>query len=422
MMKPSVVVVGGGLSGLSAALSIAQAGDVQVTILEKGDEYGARLQSAEGSILCGLGGAGTLSGGKLCFPPASKGVWRKTANMIHEFAQFRNAYFSNVKVRDCNNVTPFIQRDTERVFCKHYENKLVLKEEMNEWVSNLISSVEALGVIIRCNCEFLQFKHSDNGVIVSFRNKDGYLERQEASYLLLGTGRTSTALLHRVLGGGQMLPAMPDLGIRLSLDRKQHSRFAVVGKDVKLKCSVDDFLLRTFCVCSGGDVVKVSNNKQWYFDGHFGSDITNVANLGILARTPKLRGNGVAEDYLNAMQKYVNAGISLSDFMKYYKLLAHNNQYEPLFSAIIVFVKELQKAGIIEQHPSTIPVMIPSVDRFNPTVLTSSNFETFVPRVFVVGDAAGVSRGFVQALWSGHCAAERIKLYLHNDTRKRSAI
>lgn len=422
MMKPSVVIVGGGLSGLSAALSIAQAGDIQVTILEKGDDYSTRLRSAEASILCGLGGAGTLSGGKLCFPPASKGVWRKTASMAHEFAQFRSTYFSNLKFSDRNDMIPFIPKDAKNVFCKNYSNKLILKEEMNKWVSNLIASVETLGVTIRCNCEFLQFKHCDDGVTVTFRNKEGYLEQQEVSYLLLATGRTSTALLRRTLGESRLLPEMPDLGIRLSLECNQQSVFASIGKDVKLKCSMGDFLLRTFCVCSGGDAVKVSDDEHWYFDGHFGRELTNSTNLGILARTPKLRGTGVAADYLRAMQRYLDAEMSLSDFMRYYKLLAHNNQYESLFSAIVSFVQELQKMGFIEQHPSTIPIMIPSVDQFNPVVLTSGSFETSMPGIFVIGDAAGISRGFVQALWSGYCAAERINQCVQNDVGKRRAV
>lgn len=186
--------------------------------------------------------------------------------------------------------------------------------------------------------------------------------------------------------------------------------FSSVGRDIKLKAAIGGTLVRTFCVCSGGDSVVLQRHGGKYYDGHFSDEITNTTNFGVLARSRLYNGETIADDYIRSMQPFFNAEISLKDFLKYYSLFSRNTQYEPLFNALSEFLKILIESGIISQNPSSIPVMLPSVDKFNSEIVTDCNFQTNVENLFVIGDAAGVSRGYVQAMWSGYCAAERIAI------------
>lgn len=87
MKNKTVIVVGGGLSGLTAAVYLADAG-IDVTLLEQGKSYASRREENGLEVLVGLGGAGTISGGKLCFPPASGAIWRKTRESLIKFRPF----------------------------------------------------------------------------------------------------------------------------------------------------------------------------------------------------------------------------------------------------------------------------------------------------------------------------------------------
>lgn len=420
MKNNQVYIIGGGLSGLSAAISLAQLGNTNVTILEQGSDYSARLQSANSNLLCGLGGAGTLGGGKLCFPPASGGIWAKTSCFRSEFQWFKQYYFADLLSKTPNSSYPLIPKYECGFSWKRYDSSVLFKDSMNEWVSELITTAIALGVRIRCHCTYLTHKKETQGFAVSFRNEDGCIERQMATYLLFATGRTSAPMLNSIFH--PKASPMPDLGVRLSIDRHQEYIFSAIGKDIKLKSTISDFSVRTFCVCSGGDSTLVTKGQHQYYDGHFAECDTGIANLGILARSKVYSGISAADDYLASMQKYITADMSLKDFLNYRRLLTRDNQYGLLFEVIAEFIRRLQDAGCITQNPSSIPVMVPSVDRLNAMIVTDQSFQTIQPGIYVIGDATGISRGFVQAMWSGHCAADKIKQNIMFEQENRSAI
>lgn len=405
MKKETVVIIGGGLSGLTAASYLADV--AAVTVLEQGKEYADRNPKSGEDVLIGLGGAGTLSGGKLCFPPASGGIWGKTNHYMPEFKTFNQHISSKVKT-----ISPMPSSDCalshnghNGLIKKNYRTELVLQDSMHMFIVNQIHELRNKGVIIRSGCRVKQIVSSRNGYNVIFTDGDNRNEAIPSTYVIVATGRTSVPFLQQLFGDNYY--HQPDLGIRFSIDTSQHA-FAAVGEDVKLKQKTKDYLIRTFCVCCGGDIIKTSTRGQIHYDGHFKNQLTGITNLGILARSPRYSGPQAVDDYLQSMQKYVNAEMSLRDFMRYYRLVARKTPYEELFEALNSFVLNMYQSGLLVQNADEIPVMLPAVDRINPLIYTNNGFESRVQNVYLTGDASGVSRGFVQAMWAGYCTAERI--------------
>jgi hypothetical protein len=120
-------------------------------------------------------------------------------------------------------------------------------------------------------------------------------------------------------------------------------------------------------------------------------------------------GFEAVELYCNSLKKYLYSDLTLKDFIKYSdKLITSSNTFDNTFLAVKLFILLLQKKGIIGSDSGHYPLWLPSVDNLNPKVQVDSNCETMTHNVYVIGDATGLSRGFVQSLWSSYCACQNI--------------
>jgi uncharacterized FAD-dependent dehydrogenase len=100
-------------------------------------------------------------------------------------------------------------------------------------------------------------------------------------------------------------------------------------------------------------------------------------------------------------------------------LIKSTSKYDAVLEAIVHFVKLLERNGIITSNFNSYPVYLPSIDRLNPFVATNKYFETPMRNIYVIGDAAGISRGFIQSLWSSYFASENILYKIKSETFRK---
>lgn len=418
-----VLIVGAGISGLIAAYQIVQNTDAKVFIIEKGKPYTERIAGMDLELASGEGGAGTVYGGKLCFPPASSGVWKRTGIQSDELAFFNKnclKYFIHGKKFPDNYIMSTILLKENNLFQKKYESILLSKSEMNQFIICLLNEVKKCGVKIFTSCEFYKLKKTKEGFRVKYKKDDIETIEEYIDYLLFASGRLSSGQIMKWFGKqGIVMQQNPDLGIRFSIDYDKTGVFKEIGKDIKIKAKLGDIGVRTFCVCSGGSKAIVNLDGMKYFDGHFGNEITQQINLGILARSSYIYGYEGAALYCSCLRDYLRLDWSLKDFVRNRdKLVKETNLFDDVLDAITYFIYMLQKSHILEENLDKYPMWFPSVDRLNPIIQTDQYFETNCENMYVIGDAVGISRGYIQAMWSGYTAGNRIVEKLEGKIKK----
>ena len=408
-----IAIIGAGLSGLTMAYNIKKNCEANVVIFEKGKCYIERIEEESDELLCGEGGAGTVFGGKLCFPPASSGVWlrsRLNPIMFEEFTRtYLDSFVPNKSIPSVISATQLYQKK-ENLFFKDYESVFLTKSEMRIFVGNLINKVKTLGTIIYNNCEFLDYEENNGKFYVRCLHDELDQENYEFDYLVFASGRSSSDLISKWLSKRTVVTLQnPDLGIRFSINHKDSPVFENIGKDVKIKTKFGNIGVRTFCVCSGGNKTRVDLKGIKYYDGHFEDKITDEVNIGILARSPYIFGYKGAALFCSCLKDYLDCDFSLKDFMKFsHRMIKETNIYSDVFDSINSFLNMLKQEHIIGENLDKYPVWLPSVDRLNPIIRTNHNFETTTHNLYVIGDAVGISRGFVQSMWSAYCASENV--------------
>lgn len=442
-MDFQVIIVGAGPAGIFAALTLADLGIDSVLLLEKGKDLEQRTRLKPEDMLCGWGGAGAFSDGKLVLSPEVGGL----------LGDFLDPETLNQLLRKADEV--FVAYGApNRIFGEMSQKVEELGERARlaglELVPTRIRHIgtencaRVLGrlrqalrgrVEARTGCQ-VQSLVAENGRIRGVRLADGKVITSR--FVVVAPGRSGARWMKEQAKslGLNTKPSPVDIGVRVELPAAILKEMTDAMHESKLVYYSKTFhdKVRTFCMNPYGHVVIEKNGKISTVNGHsYAEKIGENTNFAILvssrftepfddpiaygyyiARLANLLAGGVIVQRLGDLlsgRRSTQERISrcstrptLSDATP--GDLSFVFPYRHL-SSIIEMLQALEQLapGVYSRQTLLYGV---EVKFYSNRIGLSSNLETEVANLFAVGDGAGITRGLLQASASGIIAGRTI--------------
>ena len=438
-----VIIVGSGPSGVFAALTLSRAGVKDIAILERGKDIQERKRGRGMELLCGWGGAGAFSDGKLTLSPRVGGFLsdfipqKELMNLIKEADEIYLSFGAPKEVLgQSSDKTETLYQEAKLAGFEYIpmeirhlgtENCLPLLKRVRE---NLRGKIE---VFFETPVKELRV---EKGKATGVSLHDGTI--LEAEFVICGPGRVGAEWIKNEVARLEIssVPSPVDIGVRVeapaSILRKL-TDLAYEAKFIYYSKTFDD-RVRTFCMNPFGEVVTETIEDIVTVNGHsYAKKKTENTNFAILvsntftepfrdpigygkyiARLANLLGNGVIVQRLGDLldgrrstPDRINRCITQPTLISATPGdLSFVLPYRHLKS-IIEMLEALDRitSGIFSRHTLLYGV---EVKFYTNRVKISPSLETDIQNLFLIGDGAGITRGLMQASISGMLAGNEI--------------
>jgi uncharacterized FAD-dependent dehydrogenase len=454
--KYDVIIVGGGPAAIFAALELSQASDLSILLIEKGrdidkrqcparDSGGSCISCSLCNLVCGLGGAGAFSDGKLTLTSRVGGRLSEylgenqtealigyADNIYLGFGAPAKLYGTGRKVGQLQKKAEVAGLKLVPVPVRHLGTdrcRLVLKA-MWDYLSPRIEyrlETEACNISV------------SGGKVKGVEVEGG--DRFDCDYLILAPGREGADWLTNEAERLKLtMHSNPvDVGVRVEVPAAVMAELTDYLYESKLEFmskSFDD-RVRTFCMCPGGEVIMEStggSDPVITVNGHSyakrKTDNTNFALLVSTAFTKPFNQPIAYGKYLARLANILSGGVLLQRLGDLKK--GRRSTPERIKRGLVTPTLKDATPGDLSfalpyRYLTGIVEMLQAMDRLAPGVASphtllygievkfyssrpelSPGLETEVGNMFAVGDGAGVSRGLIQASVSGVVAAREI--------------
>ena len=452
----NVAIIGAGPAGIFSALEIIKLRpEWKIILVEKGQKIENRkCPLREGSpkcvnckrcgLLCGWGGAGAFSDGKLTLTPDVGGhlvdymsrekvedLIRYADNMYIEHGATDEVFGTNMEVfREIERQAALAELKLVHSPVRHLgtERSLDVLKHMQDYLSEhitILNNVSAQNLIVEC--EQVKGIVLDNGDTI------------EAEYTIIAPGREGADWLTHEFAKNKigMVNNAVDVGVRVELPAPVFAPLTDKLYESKLVYYSPTFgdEVRTFCMNPNGEVVQENYNGIATVNGHSYANIkTNNTNFALLVSkkfTEPFKEPIAYGQHIASLANMLAGGILVQRFGD----LLEGRRYTPerIKSSIITPTLTCATPGDLSlvipyRQMKSIIEMLFALDKIAPgtasryTLLYGIEVKFYSARVkltneletegvknlFTIGDGAGVTRGLIQASASGVYVARTI--------------
>jgi uncharacterized FAD-dependent dehydrogenase len=441
--KYQVVIVGSGPSAIFSAFSLSEAGAKDIAIFERGKDIHERKRGRGMELLCGWGGAGAFSDGKLTLSPKVGGFLSEFVTQTELTGLLKKADDIYLSFGAPKEVFGQSSDKTEALYqeAKQAGLEFVPMEIRHLGTENCVLLLKKIREALEGKVDIF-FETPVKEILVEEGKTAGVLledgTRVDAAFVICGPGRVGAEWIKNELVrlGIPSVPSPVDIGLRVEAPASillKLTDIAYEAKFIYYSKTFDD-RVRTFCMNPYGEVVTETIDEIVTVNGHsYAKRKTENTNFAILvssaftepfkdpisygkyiARLANLLGNGVIVQRLGDLldgrrstPDRINRCITqptltsatpgdLSFVLPYRHL-----------KSIIEMLETLDRItpGIFSRYTLLYGV---EVKFYTNRVKVSSSLETDVENLFLIGDGAGITRGLMQASISGMIAAKEI--------------
>ncbi|OYT43980.1 NAD(P)/FAD-dependent oxidoreductase [Candidatus Bathyarchaeota archaeon] len=452
-MQFDVIIVGAGPAGIFSALELSRNTDLNIIMLDKGNDLEKRKCPASRGLGCincepcnllsGWGGAGAFSDGKLTLS-TSVGGWLNEYLSQEELAKLLD-YVDSIYVSFGGSSTlhgtnmdeierierkaslaglRLIKQRIRHLGTENCMNVLMkIRRELNSKVEIKVRT-EVKSLIVK-DRKIKGVKTADNEVI-------------HGKYVIVAPGRSGAEWLkseaHKL--GLRTLNNPVDVGVRvevLASVMEELTDILYEPKFIYYSKAFDD-QVRTFCVNPYGEVITesyggvISVNGQSYAERR--TENTNFAVLVSTSFTEPFKEPIAYGEYLARLTNLLSGGVivqRLGDFLS-----GRRSTEERIKRSIVKPTLKAATPGDLSfvlpyRYLTDIREMLEALDKVAPGIYSrhtllygtevkfyssrlelNKNLETKVKNLFTIGDGAGVTRGLIQASASGVIVAREI--------------
>ena len=438
-----IVIIGAGPAGLFAALTLAKPNRYRILLLEQGKDLEARQHRGPGDLLCGWGGAGAYSDGKLMLTPEVGGFLAELLPLttLQELIQEADAIYVQFGAPDRLYGGDSEALELLEVRARHAGMTLVPTRLRHIGTENCLHVLTGLRehleghIDIRTNCRVTRILANDREV-QGVELASG--ESLSARFVIAAPGRAGAEWIRQETRrlGIPSIPSPVDIGVRVEAPAPVLAPLTDAAYEAKLiyySRTFDD-KVRTFCMNPYGEVVLEDLDGLLTVNGHSytyrRSENTNFAILvsstftepfddpisygRYIARLANLLGKGALVQRLGDLQSGRRSTLTRLARCITTPTLAQATPgdlsfvlpYRYLFDILeMLEAMDHLAPGINSRHTLLYGV---EVKFYSHRLKLTSQLESNIRNLFIIGDGAGITRGLVQASVSGLLAAQAI--------------